>query len=202
MENPINITALNDFVFCPVSIYFHNLYTDMDKTLYQNSDQINGSAAHKNIDEKSYRSGENVLQSVSVYCEEYNLIGKIDIYYIKTKKLVERKKKIKTVYDGYIFQLYAQYFAMREMGYDVKTLAFHSIDDNKSYAVDLPENNPKMLDKFKRVITEIKEFNIFEFKQTNTEKCNRCIYEPACDRSAKNDVAYRFFKRTNTDFDD
>ncbi len=185
MENPINITALNDFVFCPVSIYFHNLYTDMDKTLYQNSDQINGSAAHKNIDEKNYRSDENVLQGVSVYCEEYNLIGKIDMYYTKSKKLVERKKKIKTVYDGYIFQLYAQYFAMREMGYAVKSLAVHSIEDNKSYAVDLPENNSIMIEKFKRVISELNEFDMFEFKQTNPEKCSRCIYEPACDRSAK-----------------
>ncbi len=190
MEHPINITALNDFVFCPISIYFHNLYANVEKTLYQSSDQINGSAAHKNIDEKSYRSNENVLQGVSIYCEEYNLIGKIDMYYVKSRKLVERKKKIKTVYDGYIFQLYAQYFAMREMGYDVKSLAFHSMDDNRNYAVELPENNLVMFEKFKQIISEINEFNIFEFKQTNSKKCNSCIYEPACDRSAKNDIAY------------
>lgn len=29
-ENPILITWLNDFVFCPRSIYFHNLYGDKD----------------------------------------------------------------------------------------------------------------------------------------------------------------------------
>lgn len=30
-ETPINITALNDFIFCPLSIYFHLLYDDIDK---------------------------------------------------------------------------------------------------------------------------------------------------------------------------
>lgn len=28
MENPILITWLNDFIFCPVSIYFHSLYKE------------------------------------------------------------------------------------------------------------------------------------------------------------------------------
>lgn len=35
MENPINITMLNDFIFCPLSIYYHNLYDDMETSLYQ-----------------------------------------------------------------------------------------------------------------------------------------------------------------------
>lgn len=43
MENPISISMLNDFVFCPVSIYFHNLYQGVEKNLYQGKSQINGS---------------------------------------------------------------------------------------------------------------------------------------------------------------
>ena len=50
MENPISITMLNDFVFCPVSIYFHNLYQGVEKNLYQGKSQINGTKAHETID--------------------------------------------------------------------------------------------------------------------------------------------------------
>ena len=50
-----------------------------------------------------------MLQGISVYCEKYNLVGKIDVFDEKTGILTECKKKIKTVYDGYIYQIYAQY---------------------------------------------------------------------------------------------
>ena len=43
MEKPISISMLNDFVFCPVSIYFQNLYQGVEKNLYQGKSQINGS---------------------------------------------------------------------------------------------------------------------------------------------------------------
>lgn len=99
MENPLNITSLNDFIFCPVSLYFHSLYDGMDKTLYQSTYQINGTKAHETIDNKKY-SGSAVLQGLGIYCEKYNLIGKIDLYEVKKRTLVERKKKISTIYDG------------------------------------------------------------------------------------------------------
>lgn len=35
MENAIKISNLNDYIFCPISIYFHNLYGDMDTIMYQ-----------------------------------------------------------------------------------------------------------------------------------------------------------------------
>ena len=43
MENPISITMLNDFVFSPISISFHNLYQGVEKNLYLGKSQINGS---------------------------------------------------------------------------------------------------------------------------------------------------------------
>lgn len=46
MENPISITKLNDFVFCPVSIYFHGLYDGVERNLYQGKSQINGTKSH------------------------------------------------------------------------------------------------------------------------------------------------------------
>lgn len=183
MENPINITMLNDFIFCPLSIYYHNLYDDMETSLYQNHFQIDGTQAHKAVDNNKYSTSAHVLQGKSVYCEEYNLIGKIDVFDLNTKTLTERKKKIKTVFDGYIFQLYAQYFSLIEMGYTVRKIQLYSMDDNKTYPIALPKDNIKMFEKFERLLLEINSFNFDDFTQTNITKCLNCIYEPYCDRS-------------------
>ena len=43
MDDAIIILKLNDFIFCPVSIYFHNLYGNRSTITYQNTEQINGS---------------------------------------------------------------------------------------------------------------------------------------------------------------
>jgi CRISPR-associated protein Cas4 len=117
-----------------------------------------------------------------VYSEQYHIVGKIDIYDSDAKILTERKKKIKVIYDGYIFQIYAQYFAMKEMGYEVKKLRFYSMDDNKTYPVKLPEENPDMTQKFEKTIEQIRCFKLEGFRQENIEKCKKCIYEPICDR--------------------
>ena len=183
MDDAILITELNDFIFCPVSIYFHKMYKDMDRMIYQNTDQINGTAAHKNVDEGVYSTRKNILMGLDVYCEKYNLIGKIDIFDIDKKVLRERKKKIKNIYDGYVFQIYAQYFALTEMGYDVNKLEIYSMDDNKTYKIPLPEDNGEMLTKFEKVVSEIRAFSMSDFVQTNVSKCQHCIYEPACDRT-------------------
>lgn len=180
-ETPLNITALNDFIFCPLSIYFHSLYGDMEKLTYQSTDQTNGTNAHRFVDDKSY-SISNCIKNLEVYCERYNLIGKIDIYNKSTKSLIECKKKVKQIYDGYIFQLYAQYFAMTEMGYQVEKLVIYSIDDKKNYPINLPESDPEMLKKFENTVNNFENFDFDGFIQINHEKCAHCIYAPYCDR--------------------
>lgn len=183
-ENIIIISNLNDFIFCPVSIYFHSIDQDSDKIASQRSYQINGSSAHKKIDNKQYSTKKNVLQGIAVYCEKYSLFGKIDTFDADKGILTERKKKIKTIYDGYVFQLYAQYFALCEMGFSVNEIRFYSMDDNRIFNVDLPEKNKVMLEKFEKVIEDMKSFTFEGFKQTNPLKCDNCIYEPLCSYSA------------------
>lgn len=183
MEQAIVISNLNDFTFCPVSIYFHNLYGDLDKMTYQSTAQVDGTNAHKTIDRKKYSSRKEILQSIDVYSEKYGLIGKIDMFNEKTGVLTERKRTIKRIYDGYVFQVYAQYFALNEMGYEVKKIVLHSITDNRNYKIKLPEEDLEMKYKFEKLIKDMHEFDIERFEQTNVEKCKRCIYEPACDRS-------------------
>lgn len=160
-ENPIVISNLNDFIFCPISIYFHNLYYDMETTLYQDRPQLDGKAAHKAIDTQAYSTSANILQALDVYCEKYNLIGKIDIFDKATGTLTERKKKVHSVYDGYVWQLYAQYFALEEMGYIVKKLRIHSIDDNKNYNIPLPTEDKEKLPQFEKLL---EDFNSFDFE--------------------------------------
>lgn len=186
MYEEILITQLNDFIFCPASIYFHMLYGDTNRMLFQSEKQINGTAAHETIDNNTYSSRKNIYTGLDVYCEKYGLVGKIDMYDADRKVLMERKRTVKVIYDGYVFQVYAQYFALKEMGYEVNSIVIHSMTDNKNYPILLPEKDKNMLEKFESTIKSMHEFNLENFKQDNKEKCKNCIYEPACDRGDLN----------------
>lgn len=183
MEEFILISQLNDFTFCPVSIYFHNLYKEIDKAVYQSTHQVNGTNAHKTIDTKTYSDKKNILQGISVFSKELGIMGKIDLFDIDKGILTERKNKIKSIYDGYIFQLYAQYYALTEMGYKVVKLRLYSMTDNKIHNIPLPVENPEIDNKFKELIIQMKQFKIDSFEQTNKNKCQNCIYEPSCYKS-------------------
>ena len=183
MDNLLPISYLNDFIFCPVSIYFHQLYGEQTKITYQCSDQINGRAAHAAVDTGHYSTKKSILQALAVYSEKYGIVGKIDVFDTEKGILTERKKKIKQIFDGYIFQIYAQYYCLKEMGYDVKMLRLYSMDDNKVYPIPFPDDNLEMKNKFERLLINIREFDFETFHQKNSKKCAHCIYEPACDRT-------------------
>lgn len=182
MELYLKITYLNDFIFCPLSIYYHQLYGDLAERLYYSDAQLDGKAAHSAIDEKRYSTHKNILQGKDVYSDEYRLCGKIDIFDTEKGLLTERKKHIEKIYDGYLFQLYAQCFCLREMGYDVKEIRLYSSDDNKVYKTELPENNPEMLEKFIKTNQEMQNFDVDSYEPQNAEKCRHCIYNDFCDR--------------------
>ena len=179
----IKFYQLNDFIFCPVSLYFLNLFGAQSRETYISQAQIMGEQIHEKVDEATYSTSKDILQGITCYCEKYGLIGKIDIFDSKKGILTERKRLIKEIYDGYVFQLYAQYFSLKEMGYTVKEIRFYSYLDNKVYKQLLPENNPSMFKKFEDLIFCIRNFDFSKFSQTNIEKCKNCVYEPACDRS-------------------
>ena len=69
------------------------------------------------------------------------------------------------------------------MGYKVNKIRLHSMEDNKTYNIDIPEKNILLKDKFDKLIRDMHEFKFENFKQTNRKKCEKCIYEPSCDRS-------------------
>lgn len=124
MNDYISISTLNDFIFCPYSIYLHNVYMEADETIYHAEPQTRGRFAHETIDRKTAANRADDILSLLVYSEEYGLMGKIDQYKRKNRKLIERKYKLKHVFQGQIYQLWAQMLCMKEMGYEVEELAF------------------------------------------------------------------------------
>lgn len=183
MEPYIPISFLNDFIFCPRSIYFHQLYGRADTSLYHSSYQTAGRAAHKTVDTKTYTTAKSVFQSLEVYSKRYGIGGKIDTYDENKMLLTERKKKIVTIYDGYVFQLFAQYHCLVEMGYEVRALKLYSMDDNKSYPVLPPEANPTMHRKFEDLIMKMRTYRLTDAFVPNPNKCRFCIYNNLCDVS-------------------
>jgi CRISPR-associated exonuclease Cas4 len=184
MESYILISTLNDFIFCPRSIYYHGLYRSFSREIYQQKPQIDGEAAHKTIDEGTYSTRVEIYQGLELYSEKYNLCGKLDLFDSKTGRLTERKKQIIKVYDGYIYQVYAQYFCLLEMGFTVKEIVIHDLIHNKNYPVLLPNDDLIMFKKFETLVQSIKDFDLYksDFK-ANIEKCKKCIYNNLCDYS-------------------
>lgn len=184
MEYCISISMLNDFIFCPYSVYFHNLYSTHDTLLYHDTPQTEGKLAHSSTDNKSRTANRSVYMGMEVFSEEYGLFGKIDVYDARSQTLTERKKHIKTIYDGYVFQLYAQYFALTEMGYLVGKMYLYCMTKNKKFPIALPESNPVMLEKFRNLIGKIQTFDLMNTPvKRNKNKCEKCIYRNICDLS-------------------
>ena len=118
MEPYLCITQLNDFTFCPRSIYFANIHKqNYSPETYHRTSQKAGVAAHKSVDIGEYSSRKDVLQGLTVYSEKYRLLGKIDTLDLQKKELCERKYSVTAIYDGFRYQVYAQYFALLDIGY-------------------------------------------------------------------------------------
>lgn len=187
MTDYINISVLNDFVFCPYSIYLHNVYMESDEAMYHATPQTQGRLAHETVDNKSASNRADVIISLPVYSEEYGLMGKIDLYKRNERRLIERKYQLKQIFQGQIYQLWAQMLCMREMGYAVESLAFYETSRNKMIPVDMPTDND--LDNFKSFINRFRSFNPSTTPFTiNHNKCMHCVYCNLCDKTTEDNV--------------
>lgn len=159
---------------------------DTDEGLYNATPQVRGKIAHLSVDNKSSSNRKKDLLSLPVYSKRYNLMGKVDVYKQKEKILIERKNQLKQIYQGQIYQLWAQYFCLLEMGYEVKHLAFYEISTNKTLSVPLPNENEIM--QFESFIDSFRQFNPEEKITTNPNKCRYCIYCNLCDKTEEENV--------------
>jgi len=179
MDNFIQISKLNDFIFCPKSIYYHAIYESFSEDNYHSHYQTTGKLHHENIDNVKYSSALRYIQGMTVYSDRLNLVGKIDIYDQKEKSLIERKYKIKTIFDGYKYQLYSQFFCLKEMGYVINKLYFHSLSDNKRYQVTLPTQIE--YDQLLSLCQKIQNYKIEgKSEEVSNNKCQQCIYSLLC----------------------
>lgn len=180
MEETLSMTNINDFLFCPRSLYYGNIFRrSLGQDAYQQVPQKTGLAAHETIDKGSYSTSKAAQTGTMVYCEKYGLIGRIDIYDGRTKTLTERKYSVSAIWEGFKMQLYAQYFALREMGVEVDTLRIHSLKDNKTYPVPLPTDEDAR--RLEEILEQMRAFRLETPFFPNVKKCMRCIYNGLCD---------------------
>jgi len=168
MEEYITFTQINDFLFSPASLYMHAAYSEKAASFFKQKPQIEGSIAHEAIEEGKYSTSAHTVSAKTVFSEKYGILGKIDIYDAKSKILIERKNRISKIYIGHIYQVWAQYFAMREHGFEVKKIYIYSKKDNKKYEIKLP--NKKDEKEFAKVLKQIREFKAEKLLQNHTDQ--------------------------------
>lgn len=187
MTDYISLSVLNDFVFCPYSIYLHQVYMEADEDVYKATPQTQGSIAHQTVDNKTASSRKGTLMSLPIYSDSLGISGKIDIFKQDSGKLVERKYRLKQIFRGHYYQLWGQYFCMNEMGYTVKELAFYEICSNTLIPVSLPGKAER--EELERFIQRIRSFAPYhDTFPINANKCQHCIYCNLCDKTEVDNV--------------
>jgi CRISPR-associated exonuclease Cas4 len=114
-EEPILISALNQYVFCPrrcALMHVEGIWSDNEHTVV-------GSLLHDRADEAGYETdGEvTILRALPLYSVRYGLAGKADIVELRGGEPVpvEYKKGKRRRFDNDDIQLCAQAFCLEEM---------------------------------------------------------------------------------------
>lgn len=78
MIDMISISTLNDYIFCPYSIYLHQVYMDTDEDMYQAKPQTRGRNAHEPVDTKSTSSKKSIIESLPILSHELGIYGNVE----------------------------------------------------------------------------------------------------------------------------
>lgn len=160
---------------------------ETDDSVYKAEHLYKGSAVHKPVDEKKADNRKGVLQAFPVYSERLGLVGKIDTFNVETGELIERKTKVDKIYPRHIYQLWAQWFCLEEMGYDVKKLSLYDYTHNKKHNVEIPSKQEQH--DFFSFIEAMKAYNPSEdLIEMNEQKCRFCIFTNLCDKTTVDNV--------------
>ena len=134
------------------------------------------------IDNKTASTRKDDWLALPVISHQLGLTGKIDLFRKDKKLLIERKNHIPHLFRGQIYQLWAQYFCMKEMGYEVESIAFYDISANKMWQIDCPNHHD-----FEELQTFLERFRDFNPETTpfklNPQKCMHCVYCNLCDKT-------------------
>ena len=187
MNVNIALSTLNDFIFCPYSIYLHNVYMETDEDIFKTIVQLSGTNAHKATDSKKGSSRSCDILSLPVCSNSLGLYGVIDLYRGNTATLIERKLRLNHIFRGQLYQLWGQYFCMLEMGYEVNAIAFYEISTNKMFPQQLPTQSERQ--EFINFLNKIRSYNPLSDNITiNPNKCIHCIYCNLCDKTDLDNV--------------
>ena len=159
---------------------------DTDEGLYHAKPQTRGRIAHETVDNKTASNRKDDLLALPVYSSQYRLMGKVDVYRRKEKLLIERKYQLNQIFQGQIYQLWAQYLCLQEMGYKVERMAFYETSTNKMIPVALPDE--KGMAQFTAFIESFHKFNPADAIRLNPNKCKHCIYCNLCDKTEEENV--------------
>ncbi len=182
MTDYILISELNDYIFCPYSIYLHNVYQNTDEGLFHAAPQTIGKMSHETVDKKTGSNRSDYIFSLPIYSEEFGLMGKIDLYKSKDKTLIERKYQISRIFQGQIYQLWAQMLCLKEMHYEVEQLFIYEISKKQYHPIPMPTEEDIV--SFRNFLDNFRSFDPSRSKfPINKNKCQHCIYCNLCDKT-------------------
>lgn len=178
VEDYIPISHINDFLFCPYSIYLHSVYGAAEEEFCKAVPQKAGTMAHEKItrDER-----EGVLHDRPVRSEELGIAGIIDEFDTTTGTLTEYKNRTGRLFPGQFMQLYGQYFCLLEEGLTVNALRFVEISSGKETPVPLPGKEEEEL--LSDIVERIGSFSPSDEIPINPNKCSKCIYCMLCEKT-------------------
>lgn len=178
MEHYLAITKLNDFVFCPYSIYLHEIYNQSKEETYHSKYQSRGRRLHDFIESNT---DEHDWKHAFVFSEKLRIYGKIDEYNIQEKELIEYKSTVAIAFRGYYYQIWSQYLCLKEMGVEVSKLAFYDFRQELKIPISLPTK--AQIEELKNHIKKVQRFNFDAEIHINPNKCMKCIYRNLCDKT-------------------
>lgn len=159
---------------------------EVGEEMYHATPQTQGRLAHQPVDNKQTSTRSTDLVSLPVSSSRLGLMGKIDIYKGADHHLIERKYRLKKIYRGHLYQLWAEYFCMVEMGYAVDRVSFYEISTNKMMPQSLPGSAE--WDELCSVIAQFRSYDPSQPITTNITKCTHCIYSPLCEKTETDNV--------------
>ena len=159
---------------------------DTDEGNYHAIPQTRGKNAHSIVDDKKVSHNNNIIEALPVLSKTLGVYGKIDVYNSDTKTLVERKYQLKRIYKGQIYQLWAQYFCLIEMGVEIVNLVFYEISTRKTFQIKLPSEQEKT--ELVSFLESYRNYNPNNTITANPNKCFHCIYSNLCDKTNKDNV--------------
>lgn len=106
MNDYIPLSTLNDFIFCPYSIYLHSVYMESDEDLYKATPQIKGAIRLQfSVYEvrNTKRIVNNLMSKIEAYAKHFTADDSVILFDIEAEKLTKYGNAIRRDQDVVYF---------------------------------------------------------------------------------------------------